>query len=162
MDLTEVWVQRDSERGSARLYVSHQALHCMMVVGWGCPRISARICMDRETRMKKPDVDTCMDTQPTVADERHQTLAHRLELAYQTMWEGPVGCVSGVLSSISGTLRRRTLGAIDQEGRQPLSGLPATLHREWMPRKDAKESRDRWSYRLNGLETRINGFFKKN
>jgi hypothetical protein len=32
------------------------------------------------------------------------------------MWEGPVGCVSGVVVSISGTLSRRTLGAIDQEG----------------------------------------------
>jgi hypothetical protein len=29
-----------------------------------------------------PDVDTCIDTQPTFADEKHQTLAHRPELAY--------------------------------------------------------------------------------
>jgi hypothetical protein len=36
-----------------------------------CPRISARICMDRETRNeKKPGVATCMSSEPTVADEK--------------------------------------------------------------------------------------------
>lgn len=53
--------------------------------------------------------------------------------AYQAMWNGPVGCVSGVLEgSISGTLCR-TLRAIEESHS---AGCPP--HLQWMPRKEAK------------------------
>jgi len=125
----------------------------MYNMAWGCPRISAQICMDRETRNEKKkarywylhghSANRCRQksTRPLLTGNRI-----------------PVGCVSGVLGSISGNLSSRTLGAIHQ-GQQPLSGLPATLHHEWMPRKDAKKSRDRWSHRLNGMESKNKCFY---